>query len=442
MNHIQYLGSKNTIDGEDWKDIDSDFRTKIVPNISHWQHPNFFGFYPCNASYSSIIGELLSAGLGVQGMMWATSPACTELEMVVMDWLGKMVGLPQEFLFESNVGGGCIQGTASEAVLVSLVAARSKVVDKLKISNKEANVRLVGYTSDQAHSSIQKAFMIAGIDTSNLRLLKTDSETLALQPHIFRETVQKDIENGLIPFFLACTSGTTSTCAFDPISELGDICNEHDIWLHVDAAYAGSAAICPEYRHLINGVEKADSFNFNPHKWLLVNFDCSAFWVKDRKAITNSLSITPEYLKNKSSESGEVIDYRDWQVPLGRRFRSLKLWIVLRKYGIKKLQEHIRNHVQLAEQLEKSINEDGRLTVAYQRHLSLVTVVAKAGNDSTKELYEKINSSHKFLVSHTVIDGTWVIRISIGSVSTRSEHVEALWKHVKECLDEMKITKG
>lgn len=371
-------------------------------------------------------------------MMWATSPVCTELEMTVMDWLGKMINIPSDFLFESGKGGGgIIQGTASESVLVSLVAARARATIRHSLDNSEVQSKLVGYISDQTHSSVQKAFIISGIPPENLHIVKTGAD-LRMDTLLLRSTIEEDRAKGLIPFFLCCTSGTTSTCAFDPLSELGDICKEFEMWMHVDAAYAGSAMICPEYRHLINGVEKADSFNFNPHKWLLVNFDCSAYWVKDTKSLINALSITPEYLKNKSSESGLVVDYRDWQVPLGRRFRSLKLWIVLRSYGVKQLQAYIKSHIGMAKQLEELILKDGRLTVAYKRELALITVYLKAGNEQTRYLYEKINSSRTYFVSHTLVNGLFLIRICIGSVNTKSEHVSNLWDHIQKCLDEIK----
>lgn len=421
-------------EGESWESIQKDFESIIVPNLLHWQHPNFFGFFPANVSFPSILGELLSAGLGVQGMIWLTSPACTELEIVVLDWLGRLLNLPKEFLSE-NGGGGVIQGTASESTLVALVAARYRIINQLKLDETDINSKLVVYVSDQTHSSATKACMIAGIN--NLRILPANKKTLSLEPDVLKSAIQEDREKGLIPFYFVATVGTTSTCAFDPLDELGEICIKENIWMHVDAAFAGSAAICPEYRYLLNGVEKADSFNFNPHKWLLVNFDCSAFWVKDRNVLINSLSITPEYLRNKASESGEVIDFRDWQIPLGRRFRSLKLWFVLRTYGQNKLRDFIRNHIKMAEKLESWIKEDDRFIIAYPRVLSLITLKTKEGNEKTKTLYERINNSRKYIVTHTMIDGEFILRICVGSANTKLEHVENLWKFILEIMKEI-----
>lgn len=368
-------------------------------------------------------------------MLWLTSPACTELEIVVLDWLGKFLNLPKEFLSD-NGGGGVIQGTASESTLVALIAAKSRIINRLGLKDdKDINSKLVVYVSDQTHSSATKACTIAGIH--NLRILTANKKTLSLEPEKLKSAIQSDREKGLIPFYFVATVGTTSTCAFDPLIELGKICNEENVWMHVDAAFAGSAAICPEYRYLINGVEKADSFNFNPHKWLLVNFDCSAFWVKDKDVLINSLSITPEYLRNKASDSGEVVDFRDWQIPLGRRFRSLKLWFVLRTYGQNKLREFVRNHIRMAEKLESWIKEDERFIIAYPRVLSLITLKLKDGNDKTKALYERINNSHKYIVTHTMIDGEFILRICIGSANTKLEHVESLWKFILENMKEL-----
>lgn len=243
-----------------------------MPNITHWQSPNFFAFFSANSSFPAILGDLLSSGLGVQGMMWITSPACTELEVVVMDWLGKMCGLPNSFLnSESKTGGGIIQGTASEVMLVNLVAAKSRKLKKLNLQNDfDANNKLIVYLSDQTHSGAKKACMISGIHQSNVRILKTDPKTLALKPETLLEALQVDKDKGLIPFYFISTIGTTSTTACDKIGDLSKICNQFDVWVHVDAAYAGASLICPEFRYLIDGLEYADSFNFNPHKWLLV----------------------------------------------------------------------------------------------------------------------------------------------------------------------------
>jgi len=365
-------------------------------------------------------------------MMWVTSPACTELEVVVMDWLGKMCGLPKEFLCsESKTGGGVIQGTASEVMLVNLVAAKNRSLKRLNLtSDPNAASKLVVYISNQTHSGAKKATMIAGIHASNVRVLETDPHTLALAPETLEKAILADEAAGLIPCYFISTIGTTSTTAYDPLGALGKISNAHHVWMHVDAAYAGAALVCPEYRHFIDGLEFADSFNFNPHKWLLVNFDCSASWVKNRNDIVDALSITPEYLRNKATESGEVFDFRDWQVPLGRRFRSLKLWFVMRSFGQTKMQEHIRHHIQMATDLEAWIKADDRFEIAYPRMLALVTMKLKAGNAATKRVYEHINSEGKFYLTHSIIGDNYIIRINIGTVTTQEKHVKALWDEI------------
>lgn len=366
-------------------------------------------------------------------MMWVTSPACTELEVVVMDWLGKMCGLPSAFLCsESKTGGGVIQGTASEVMLVNLVAAKNRTLKRLHLTNDpNAASKLVVYISNQTHSGAKKATMIAGIHASNVRVLETDPNTLALKPETLEKALLADEAAGLIPCYFISTIGTTSTTAYDPLGELGKIANAHHVWMHVDAAYAGAALVCPEYRHFIDGLEFADSFNFNPHKWLLVNFDCSASWVKNRNDIVDALSITPEYLRNKATESGEVFDFRDWQVPLGRRFRSLKLWFVMRSFGQKKMQEFIRHHVQMATDLESWINADDRFEIAFPRMLALVTMRLKAGNAATKRVYEHINAEGKFYLTHSIVNDTYIIRINIGTVTTQDKHVKALWQEIQ-----------
>jgi aromatic-L-amino-acid/L-tryptophan decarboxylase len=332
--------------GESFETMMRDVEQIIMPGITHWQSPNFYAFFPANTSGPAILGELLSAGLGVQGMLWLTSPACTELETHVLDWLVEMLGLPASFL-STNSGGGVIQDTASTATLTAMVAARERATGFS--SNEWGNdARLRAYTSTQAHSSVEKAAGIAGIGRQNIRPIAVD-EDYAMRPDELAQQITVDKANGLLPFFVCATVGTTSSTAIDPIRPIAEICREHNIWLHVDAAYAGTAALCPEFRHLQDGVELADSYAFNPHKWMFTNFDCDCFWVADRAALIRSLSILPAYLRNQATESGAVIDYRDWHIQLGRRFRALKLWFVIRHYGVEGLQHHVREHVRLAQ---------------------------------------------------------------------------------------------
>ena len=333
-------------EGQLFEDMLKDVTELILPGVTHWQSPNFFAFFPANTSGPAILAELLSAGLGVQGMLWTTSPACTELETHMLDWVADMLDLPEKFKSSSS-GGGVIQDSASSASLVALLAARERATGFA--SNEQGlSERLVAYASTQAHSSIEKAVKIAGLGRQNLRLIDVD-ETYAMRADALAEQIRKDRSAGYKPAFACATVGTTSSNALDPLAEIGRICQQEGIWLHVDAAMVGTAAICPEFRYIHQGLELADSYCFNPHKWMFTNFDCDCFYVADRAALINTLSVLPEYLRNEATESGAVIDYRDWQIPLGRRFRSLKLWFVIRHYGVEGLQFHIRRHVELAQ---------------------------------------------------------------------------------------------
>ncbi|KAJ6333946.1 hypothetical protein OIU78_010947 [Salix suchowensis] len=334
-------------------------------------------------------------------------------------------------------GGGVIQGTASESVLVVLLAARDRVLTKL---GKNALEKLVVYASDQTHSALQKACKIGGIHPENCKLLKTDSSTnYALSPGLLSKAISDDISTGLIPFFLCATVGTTSSTAVDPLLALGKIAKNNGIWFHVDAAYAGSACICPEYRCYIDGVEEADSFNMNAHKWLLTNFDCSALWVKDRNALIQALSTNPEFLKNKASQANMVVDYKDWQIPLGRRFRSLKLWMVLRLYGLENLQCYIRNHINLAKYFEGLVAADSRFEVVTPRIFSLVCFRLLPpsnnedhGNNLNRDLLDAVNSSGKIFISHTVLSGKYILRFAVGAPLTEERHVIAAWKVLQD----------
>ncbi|KAG0486292.1 hypothetical protein HPP92_008387 [Vanilla planifolia] len=335
--------------------------------------------------------------------------------------------------FLAGFGGGVIQGTASEAVLVAVLAARDKVLRKV---GKEALNKLTVYASDQTHSSLQKACQIVGIYPENFRLLKADqSSNYSLDPEALSEAISNDLSSHFIPFFLCATVGTTSSAAVDPLRDLGKIAKENHLWFHVDAAYGGSACICPEYRHYIDGVEGADSFGMNAHKWLLTNFDCSLLWVKDRSALIQSLSTCPEFLKNKASQENAVVDFKDWQIPLGRRFRSLKLWMVLRMYGQEGLQNYIRNHICLAEQFEQLVHSDSRFEVMAPRTFSLVCfrLIPPLSHEDNgyklnNSLLDAVNSSGKIFLSHTVLSGKFVLRFAVGAPLTEGKHVREAWK--------------
>jgi len=420
--------------GESFENILKDMRDIILPGVTHWQSPNFFAFFPANASFPAILGELLSAGLGVQGMLWLTSPACTELETHVLDWLIDMMGLPEKFKSSSS-GGGVIQDSASGAALCAMLAARERATEYE--SNKNGcDGRLVAYVSTQTHSSVEKAVKIAGIGSSNLRYVDVD-ETFAMSPEDLAEQIKLDRYAGLVPFFVCATVGTTSSNAMDPLPEIGEICRDEGLWLHVDGAMSGSAAICPEFRSIIKGLDLADSYCFNPHNWVFTNYDCDCFYVADRAVLIKTLSILPEYLKNKATESGAVFDYRDWHVPLGRRFRSLKLWFVLRHYGVEGLRHHIRSHVELARQFAGWINESTGFELAVQPPLNLVCFRHTGGDEFNKNLLEKLNKSGKVYLTHTVMDDKYTLRFCVAQTHTEERHVKAAWELIKKIAGEL-----
>jgi aromatic-L-amino-acid decarboxylase len=419
--------------GEPFGAMLKDVEEKILPGITHWQSPNFYAFFPGNSSGPGVLGDLLSSGLGVQGMLWATSPACTELETLVLDWLVPALGLPEKFL-STSTGGGVIQDTASSATLCAVLAARERATNFA--SNREGcRGKLVAYTSSQAHSSVEKAVKIAGIGRENLRLIEVD-ERFAMKPDTLARAVDKDKQSGLVPFFVCATVGTTSSNAIDPVPEIGKLCRDHNLWLHVDAAMSGTAALCPEFRSIHEGLEFADSYCFNPHKWMFTNFDCDCFYVADRKALIQALSVLPEYLRNQATESGAVIDYRDWQIPLGRRFRSLKLWFVLRYYGIEGLQFHIREHVRLAQQFAGWVRNDDRFEIAAPAPLNLVCFRLKLGDAANQELMDVLNRSGELYLTHTRLNGKLTLRLCVGQTNTTERHVEKAWKLIQETASE------
>jgi aromatic-L-amino-acid decarboxylase len=415
---------------EAFADVLADVERLILPGVTHWQSPNWFAYFPANNSGPSILGELLSAGLGVQGMLWATSPACTELETHVLDWMVELLGLPDRFL-SGGAGGGVIEDSASSATLVALLAGRQRAVDA-----GAGLVDLVAYASAHTHSSLEKAARIAGLRGDQVRIVEVDAE-FALRPEALAAAIDEDRAAGRVPFFCCATVGTTSSLAVDPVAALAPICTAAGVWLHVDGAMAGSAAVCPELRWVNDGLDLVDSYAFNPHKWLFTNFDCTCFWVADRQALLNALSILPEYLRNQASESGAVIDYRDWQLPLGRRFRALKLWFVIRHYGAEGLAHHVRHHVELAEQLVDWVEGDDRFVLAAPPRLGLVCLRHVDGDEVNQALLDAVNGSGEQYLTHTRLDDRLVLRISIGQSHTEERHVRALWDHVVRLAEEV-----
>ena len=420
--------------GEEFDAILRDVQELIVPGITHWQSPNFYAYFPCNASGPAILGDLLSSGLGVQGMLWATSPACTELETLVLDWLVPMLGLPGKFL-STSTGGGVIQDTASSSSLCALLAGRERATQY--VSNaKGCNGKLVAYCSTQTHSSVEKAAKVAGLGAENLRANAVD-QNFAMRPDELSRQIAQDRAGGRIPCFVCTTVGTTSSNATDPVPEIARICREHGIWLHVDAAMSGTAALCPEFRHIHQGVEFADSYCFNPHKWMFTNFDCDVFYIADRKALIQTLSVLPEYLRNQATESGAVIDYRDWHIPLGRRFRALKLWFVIRHYGIDGLQYHVRQHVALAQQFAEWVKQDERFELTAPVPLNLVCFRLKAGDAANQALLDRLNRSGELYLTHTKLNDRFTLRLSVGQTNTREQHVKKAWEQIRKAAESL-----
>jgi aromatic-L-amino-acid/L-tryptophan decarboxylase len=425
----QALPAEAPAKGESFEAILQDMNKVILPGVTHWQSPNFFAYFPANASGPSILGDLLSSALGVQGMLWATSPSCTELESHVLDWLVAMLGLPHSFLSTSS-GGGVIQDTASSASLCAMLAARERATN-YRSNRHGCDGKLVAYTSNQAHSSLEKAAMVAGIGVDNLRLIDVD-ERFAMRPELLAHQIQQDQQSGLLPFFVSATVGTTSSNALDPLPAIGAICRENGLWFHVDAAMSGTAALCPEFRYIQNGIELADSYTFNPHKWMFTNFDCNCFYVADRKALIDTLSILPEYLRNQATESGAVFDYRDWHIPLGRRFRSLKLWFVIRHYGVEGLQYHVRRHVEIAQQFAEWVKRDQRFEMVAPAPLNLVCFRHRGGDESNQLLMDRLNRSGNLYLTHTRLNGRLTLRFCVGQTHTTLRHVENAWRRIQE----------
>uniref|UniRef100_A0A671XC76 Aromatic-L-amino-acid decarboxylase n=1 Tax=Sparus aurata TaxID=8175 RepID=A0A671XC76_SPAAU len=405
---------------ETYEEIMKDVERVIMPGITHWHSPYFYAYFPAASSYPAMLADMLCTAIGCIGFSWAASPACTELETVMMDWLGKMLQLPEHFIAGTHGhGGGVIQGTASEATLMSLLAARCKAVRRVQASNSElpeAEIfsKLVAYTSEQAHSSVERAALIGGV---MMRKVPTDN-SYAVGGDMLKKMVEEDKAAGLIPFYFCATLGTTPSC--------------ENMWMHIDAAYAGSAFICPEFRPLLNGVEYADSFNFNPHKWLLVNFDCSAMWVKKRADIIGAFKFEPLYLKHENQESG-----RHWQIPLGRRFRSLKLWFVFRMYGLSGLQAHIRKQVGLAKEFESLVRADKRFEICAEVIMGLVCFRLKGSNELNQDLLKRITNGREIHLVPCQLSSRFVLRFAICARTTESRHIQQAWHHITQLTFEL-----
>ena len=366
----------------------------------------------------------MTAGLGVQGMSWVTSPACTEVETLMLDWMAELLELPARFRSDSPSGGGVIQGSASEAALVAILSARWRATGGAVNADGDT-ARLVAYATAQAHSSVEKGLRIAGIGTDRLRVVPHD-ESFAMRPDALASMIEADMAAGLVPCFVCSTHGTTSSMAFDPTPAIAAVCDSAGAWLHVDAAMCGIAALAPEHRWVNEGLDLAHSYCTNPHKWMGVNFDCDLYWTADRTALLGALSILPEYLRSAAAETGAAIDYRDWQIPLGRRFRALKLWLTIRLDGLESIQAMIRRHVELAQRLAAEVGADGRFEIVAPHPLNLVCLRLVDGD--TDELIARANATGHVLFTRTVLNGAPVLRFSIGTSTTEWKHVDAAWK--------------
>lgn len=409
-------------DPEPFGEILADLDRVITPALVHWQHPGFLAWFPAQTSGASILAELVSAALGVNGMLWATSPAATELETHVLDWMATALGLPDRFRSDGP-GGGVIQDSASSATLVSLVAARHRAGGDPD--------RHVLYASAEAHSSVPKAARIAGYRAEQLRLIPTDTEG-AMRTEALAATVEADVATGLQPVWCVATAGTTGRGAFDPVAEIARVMVHHGTWIHVDAAWAGTAAVCPELRWINTGLDRVDSYCTNPHKSLLVNFDCDCMWVADRRALTDALAVEAEYLRTATPGAAEVIDYRDWQIPLGRRFRALKLWFVLRGYGTDALAAFVRRQVGFARELEASVRAHPDLELVAPVRLTLVCFAHRSGDAATRALIDGVNASGRAFLSHTTVDGRLVARMAVGASRAERHHLLAAWRVVDD----------
>lgn len=479
-------------EGQPWSEIQPDINRVIMPGLTHWQHPNFMAWFPANASFPGLLGDMYSDAFTAAAFNWLCSPAVTELETIMMDWLAQMLNLPDCYLSKGK-GGGVIQGTASEVIVTMMVAARERILNRLvkDLEGKEAEDKkdslrgkLVAIGSEQAHSSTQKGAIIAG---TKFRPVSTHLEDkFAMRGSSLKAVLEGCKRDGLVPYYVTVSLGTTATCAVDSFDEIAALMKEWpDVWVHVDAAYAGSALVCPEYQHLTKEFVHFDSFNVNMHKWMLTTFDCryvlfmlhgfdltchSCMFVKDRNDLTSVLTVTPSYLRSDEADSGLVTDYRDWQIPLGRRFRSLKVWFVLRTYGVSGIQAHIRKHIKLGElfhelvltrkdlfsvvtgptfaltvitiksPLKKRLVSANQPDPSHERYLNDFTSDAEKqalidNNSITKEVYEAINQKGEIFLTSGVVSGIYAIRFVSGSPMAEEKYIHRAYEILLETTE-------
>ncbi|HEU4828536.1 MAG TPA: pyridoxal-dependent decarboxylase [Gemmatimonadales bacterium] len=419
----------------------ADFQRVIVPGMTHWNHPGWFAYFPGNNSPPSVLAEMLTATLGAQCMSWQTSPAATELEQVTLDWLRGMIGLPPDFT-------GVIQDTASTATLVALISARERAARRASNGSGPgpAGRALAVYASGEAHSSVAKGAKLAGYGSAMLRSIRVD-DRFAMRPEALREAIEADLAAGIQPACVIATIGTTSSTAIDPVPAIAAICRQHGAWLHVDAAYAGSAAILPECRAHFDGIDLADSFVFNPHKWLLTNFDCSAYFVRDVDTLLSTFGATPEYLR--TPHDARVTNYRDWGIQLGRRFRALKLWFVIRSYGVDGLRAMLRKHVALAADFRSWVESEPGFEVMAPSPFGLVCfrhvpggmageAVLEAHN---REVLDRVNRSGTVYLTHTSLGGRFALRLVVGQWRTERADVERAWALIRNASGETRFSR-
>ena len=405
--------------GESFATILRDFDTKIITAVTHWNHPGFLAYFACTGSTPAIIAEMLAAALNTNGLHWDTSPALVELEQVALGWLREWMGVPADWF-------GIIYDTASTSSFHAICAAREMVDPEARVNGSTGN--LVLYTSEQSHSSIEKGAIAAGIGQRNVHKIPVNAE-FRMNPDALAAAIEQDRAAGKKPFCVVATVGTTSTTSVDPVAPIADIAEKRGLWLHVDAAYAGAAAILPECRQILAGIERAHSLVMNPHKWLFTNIDLSALYTRRPDILRRAFSLTPEYLR--SSADPRAIHLMDYGVPLGHRFRGLKLWFILRYFGRERLQQILRSHMDWARRLAREVQSDSRFDVVAPVPFSVVCFRYKGSDDENRRIFEKVNGSGKFFISHTQLDGRYVLRLAIGNLGTTWEDVQGAWEMIK-----------
>jgi len=420
---------------ESFADFMRDFEEIIMPGITHWQSPNFFAYFPANTSPPSVLAEMITATLGAQCMIWETSPAAAELEEKMMIWLRDLIGLPRYF-------EGVIQDSASTSTLAAIITAREKVTGfSVNDGGTAGSAMLRVYCTEHTHSSVEKAVRIAGIGRRNLVKIPV-KEDFSMDPLKLKEFITDDRNQGYLPCCVIATIGTTGVAATDNLKAIGEVCSENDVWLHVDAAMGGTALILPEFQWILDGREYIDSFVFNPHKWMFVNFDCSAYFVRDPELLIKTFGILPDYLMTRTR--GMVNDYRDWGVPLGRRFRALKLWSVIRIYGVEGLRKKVRDHIRIASALAEMISLETDFELLAPAMMSVVcfrfippSITGNGLNQLNEKLNHALNDSGMIYLTHTVVKGNYALRMVTAQTNVTLQHVEKAWELIMKTAREL-----